>query len=586
VNPEIRKTSQYELPVRKSEAVDGYDVYPVHSIGDNKIQSSYHSLAARLPEKGVVKLDGYVGILFEEVRRGLTQALEELNIDAHWITMEDALLPNDQVQQRIAPYLGGDDPIFGKVCPLSLNDFFDTRKLKEISSATTTQLTIYYGSGAALVPGDGTLVYFDIAKNEIQFRARAGTVHNIGAREKEDSKRMYKHFYFVDWIVLNRHLKSIINDIDIFVDGQRSDEITWIAGEEWRKEIQKLPLRPIRVRPWFEPGIWGGTWIKEHIDGLETNVINYAWSFELITPENGVVLESNGLMLETSFDALMYLAGGDVLGVDAKKYGDVFPIRFDFLDTFNGANLSVQCHPKKEYMLAHFGEPITQEETYYILDRQKDATVFLGLQQGVTKEKLKSALEHSFLHKEPIAIEQIVQSFPAEKHALYLIPPGTIHASGKDTLVLEISATPYIYTFKLYDWLRLDLDGKPRPLNIDRGMENIELSYSGNYVPEKLIAHPVVLDNTANYDLVHLPTHKEHLYDVHRYRLINEVEVRTNNKVHVLSLVEGTHIEIIIDGNSFRYAYAETVIIPARVNNYTIRNADKTPALVIKAFIK
>ena len=381
----IRKTSQYELPVVKDSVPVSYDIYPTHSFDNGQINIGFDSLAQELGESGIVKLDGFVGILFEEVRRRLDLALQQRGISAKWIGVNNAMLSSKIIDELVEPFLGGDDPVFGKLCQYSLSDFFDQSRLVRLAEQKAEGLTIFYGTGAALVEGEGTLIFFDIAKNEIQFRSRAGVLSNLGANTADEPKKMYKRFYFVDWIVLRQHMKSIKEKIDFFVDGQRSNEITWVHGEVWRKALLGLLTRPLRVRPWFEPGVWGGSWIKENIGGLNNNVINYAWSFELITPENGIILAHNKVLLECSFDWLMFFAKENLVGTAYKLYGDIFPIRFDFLDTFNGGNLSIQCHPRKEYMLEHFGEIITQEETYYILDRQPNAKVYLGFQEGVTK---------------------------------------------------------------------------------------------------------------------------------------------------------------------------------------------------------
>lgn len=583
----IRRTRQIELPVEKQNIASGYDIYPAFTIGSGLIQKGFDTLAEEITSHKVVKLDGYVGIFFDSVRQKLDEAFQAIKVHPQWINVATALKNETAIDEMIAPFLGGEDPVFGKLATsLTLHNFFDKEKLEALSAKNSETPVIFYGIGAALVPAEGKIFYFDISKNEIQYRSRAKSVVNLGASTAAHPKAMYKRFYFVDWVVLNKHKNTIKNKIDYLVDGQRSDEITWITAENWKKSIKEYVKTPVRVRPWFEPGAWGGHWIEKHIKGLAEDVINYAWSFELIVPENGLIFESSGLLLEFSFDFLMYYAGDDILGEDFKTYGYELPIRFDFLDTFDGGNLSIQCHPQKEYMQKHFGEKITQEETYYILDRKDKAQVYLGFQEDVEREAFQTAMKNSNKKNEKLEITDYVQAFDTKKHDLYLIPPGTIHSSGKDNLVLEISSTPYIYTFKMYDWLRLDLDGKPRPINIERGMDNLVFERSGSKVTEELIAAPTMIDARDGWELEHLPTHIEHLYDIHRYTIKTKAKVKTDNRMHILSLVEGNRLKIKTKGSTAVFHYAESFVIPAAVEHYTIENPSDSPIKVLKAFIK
>lgn len=578
---DIRHTTQPLLPVSTGNTdEDRYTVFPSFHTG-HAIEEGYASLAALIKDEQLIIIDGYQGVLWEQFRTALHQALLPHNRPVYWYHAGVGLQTPAAINTMLEPYFGTPDPVFGKRFEGQLADFFDAEKLYSIRPEDTPGLHIIYGTGAALTGLQGKTLYVDIPKNEIQYRLRAGSITNIGT-----PTYTYKRCYFADWPALNKHKQSLLPHIDVIIDGQRPDTITWMEGRQLRASLDVILTRPFRARPWFEAGVWGGDWMKKHLPGLNPDEVNYAWSFELITPENGLVLEGCGKLLEVTFDMLAFHNNHQLLGKAAQRFGTAFPIRFDFLDTFNGGNLSIQCHPRPEYTLQHFGEDFTQDETYYILDCEPDAEVYLGFQEDIQPAAFRSALEAAINDGTPLPVEKYVQQFTANKHDLFLIPNGTIHASGKNNLVLEISSTPYIFTFKMYDWLRTDLNGRPRPIHLDRAFDNLYFDRKGQTVPDTLISKPQLQKEWASGRKWQLPTHPEHFYTVDRYEFSGDVQIPTNGQCHICMLVEGRQLDVTAGDGTQRFQYAETFVIPAGADSYTCRYTGEGKAMLVVAYVK
>lgn len=587
-NKNWRKSSQKLLPLLKDSHESGkYDIYPSFNIPDNQIFFGYDSLAREISRYRSVLIDGYSGVFFNDFRKHIDSYLKDHGFNAAWTNTEDFFKDPGTINEFIRPFSGNNDPLFGKRCSLELEDFFEIDSLKSIPGSYSCDIDIIIGPGAFLTGREGLRIYIDIPKNEIQYRARSGSIGNFGHPGFYDYREIYKCFYFVDWPVLNRHKQRFLHSADIFSDGQRPDNPAWISGDDIRTALSEISRNPFRARPWFESGPWGGSWMKQNIPGINTDVPNYAWSFELISPENGLLLESSSVFLEVSFDCIMYLAAEKILGDCFDRFQYDFPIRFDFLDTMDGGNLSIQCHPRPEYIRNNFGENLTQEETYYILDNKAGSSVFLGFCEDADPDAFITALEKSRDFQTPFDTGKYILSLPSKKHDLFLIPYGTLHGSGKNNLVLEISTTPYIFTFKLYDWLRNDLDGRPRSLNIQRAAENLYFERKGACVQESFVSKPELSDSGKEWKLFHLPTHKTHLLDIMRYHFTGEIELETFNKCLVMNLVEGTTIDIVSrTGRIQTFSCYETFIIPAAAGKIKIYNRSATEAVLVYAFVK
>ena len=585
-----RCTSQALLPLRHPGRGDTYDLYPAFPLRGGRLATGWDAVVALADGAALLLVDGGAGVDWAEASAGLAAALHRRGRRPSIRLTAEAFLGPEAIAERISGSLGGEDSVFGKRFEGTLADLVDLGLLRVLAEGPGgADLIVVLGSGAALVDGHGPLVYLEVPRNEQQFRARAGALTHLGeSRPATDAKAAYKRLYFVEWPLLSSHKSAVWPRIDRFVDVQR-DECVSVGGSALRASLDVMARAPLRARPWFEPGAWGGHWLEQHVPDLPRDVPNYAWSFELITPENGLLLEDDGLLLETAFDSLMIHASERVLGEGAGRFGRHFPIRFDYLDTVQGGNLSVQVHPRPDYVRDHFGEAFTQDETYYVFHAEPDARVYLGLQEGVTEEAWRQALTASRDDATPIDVPSWVRTFPARRGDLFLIPSGTVHAAGAGSLVLEISATPYIFTFKLYDWLRVDLDGSPRPLNVERGLANTVIERQGARVERELISCPRILAEGEGWRREHLPTHPEHFYDVERLVLAGAraLELETLGSPQVLNLVGGRRVRVeSAAGPPLVVRFAETFVVPAAAGRFRIVNEGDEAATLVRAFLK
>ena len=518
---------------------------------------------------------------------------------ATWIDTRPALKESAVLARELQEFLT-EDPVFGRVCDRDLTLFFHAGRWQTLIETVQAALRSTDG-GPIFIMGPGALLsplrfYSDVAlyaavpRETIFFASEAGVGRNLGDDQDRGKWPRYKRSFYIDWPVQDRHFFAVLPACDFLIDMHDVARPAFVDARLFLEALADAAQRPFRVRSIFMPGVWGGHRLQHLIPGLPSEWPNCAWGFELVAPENSVTFELGDVSIRVPFNLFMHFQAARILGRDNhRRFGDFFPIRFDFLDTIEGTNLSLQVHPPDAYINAHFREPFAQHEMYYILESRPGAKVYLGLQEATSREFFLNDVAHAQSQHIPFEITKHVNAWDAAQGDLFVIPAGTVHCSGANNLVLEISATPYIYTFKLYDYLRPDLDGQPRPISYQRAFEVIDFQRKTGWVREHLLAKPRRLAEGQGWRRLLLTDTDLVFHSVERIEMTTSYTDTTEfDGVHVLCVVEGQGARVVreADGAALELSYAETIIIPGACGPYRLEPFGDAEVKVVKAYIR
>ncbi len=324
---------------------------------DQEISFGYPAIAKELTTKlddgdNIIVVETYPGVYKDEIIKGLSS----INFSKVFDT-DKAMKSGKELTDYLADELTG-DRVFGHMTQKTIGNLIDIiAKIKleeEIKSSKGNILLI--GMGASLFAKADVMIYADMARWEIQRRFRNKTLANYNCDNYgEDTLKMYKRGFFIEWRIADRLKRSIWQDIDYYLDTNSVNNPKMLTKNAFFTALSHATTRPFSIVPYFDPGVWGGQWLKE-VCNLDRNSLNYAWSFNGVPEENSLLFNFNGHLVEMPAINVVFYRPIELLGeLTYARYGAEFPIRFDLLDTMDGGNLSLQVHPITDYIQQKFG---------------------------------------------------------------------------------------------------------------------------------------------------------------------------------------------------------------------------------------
>ena len=350
-----------------------------------------------------IALDGYVGTQWAPLAKQVITELQKHEYDVSVVDIAQYYLPPDVLEEKFRENLPVDreiDPVllFGKLYKGTMGDLFDPALLARLKGDLISLLDadagpdepkrviIVRGSGAAmqeLANLYDAVVYYDMTPMNVVLRALKGEVKNFGDIKQRTGRDLFRRLYYIDYEVAVKLRQKLLdeNRITYYVHHDIEGNVTLIPGHALAEIYSTLSKYPLRCKPCYIEGVWGGFFIKE-LRELPVGMKNCAWVFDLIPNEVSLAVEVGDHILEFPFASFFRTESVALMGQQSvDRFGRIFPIRFNYDDTYHGpGNMSIQVHPTGDYCKDNFGESFQQDESYYVVKTDGSCT-YLGLKE-------------------------------------------------------------------------------------------------------------------------------------------------------------------------------------------------------------
>lgn len=304
-------------------------------------------------------------------------------------------------------------------------------------------------------------------------------------------------------------------------------------------------MDPIRFKPLLKRIRWGGTRLGSALGKELGSEADYAESWEVVDHGDDQSVICSGRLAGLTLQELLEVYNDDVLGISSGL--TQFPLLVKFLDAND--RLSVQVHPNNAQAKSFDSTENGKTEAWIIVDAQPGSRVYAGLKEGVTADIMRSAIGNGTL-------EDCLHSFEVSPGDCVFIPAGTVHAIADGILLAEVQQSSDI-TFRLHDWDRVDTNGQPRQLHIEKAIKCID--FDAGPVERQI---PQSIENGE--ELVNC----EH-FVIQRYSQWGQFELPNDNRFHILMGLAGeasVHTESRVD----RLKCGQTILLPARREPSTV----------------
>ncbi|NMC59644.1 MAG: mannose-6-phosphate isomerase [Candidatus Methanofastidiosa archaeon] len=558
-----------------------FDMNPVLNVPDTTSIAGYSMILKeimnkieKLQENVIVAFDYHYGI---DSKKFFDNIIDKLDADL-MINMDDLKYSEEVIYEKIKTFVEVHGEM-GKLSTYHLKDFFDPDKMDKArdSIKKSKGLIVVYGVGAGILTKGDLFIYCNVEQNTIHKRFSNGMDNwGVGNYDADPAEKI-KRYSCVDARALEWHKRTLFEVMDYMVDCNDEDNPVMVTGKDFTKTLNAFLKTPFKMVPFFTPGVWGGRWQKDML-GADESMVNTAWGtigimdFQCVKAkcgENEVCFPARDIILYNPIQLL----GHQVFFL----FGYRCPITMDYLDTWGGQHLSLQVHPTCAYCQEVFNYPFAHNESYYVMDATDHSSIFLGTKTGVRLDELVDAFQEA-QKSGKFDETKYINRWPVKKHDHVYIPSGTIHSAAKDTVVLEIDTTVMV-TFKLWDWGRLDLNGKPRPISIEHGAQVIQERRQTEFVKENLMSKHTIIDEGDGWRKEHSGLMDYELLTVDRYWFTKTLFFDTKDFIKQYCLVEGE--EAIIESPNGEFEplilhYAEAVVVPASVGQHTIKPYGKS----------